>query len=255
MLNFFTASLLGLIEGFTEFLPISSTAHLILASNLLKISETEFLKTFEIAIQSGAILSVIVLFFKKFLDLEVLKKIFVAFLPTGLIGFLLYKTVKSFLLGNIAIVLLSLALGGLFLILFEKFFKESKGEKDIKDISFKECLIIGACQALAVVPGISRSAATIIGGLALKIPRQTIVEFSFLLAVPTMFAATFFDLLKTSASFSSSEFYLLALGFIVSFFSAALSIKFLLNYIRRHSFASFGVYRLLLVFIFLLFAL
>lgn len=253
MLNFFTAFILGLVEGFTEFLPISSTAHLILTSNFLKISETEFIKTFEIAIQSGAILSVVVLFFKKFLDLEVLKKLFISFLPTGIIGFLFYKIVKNYLLNNIEIVLLSLALGGIFLIFFEKFFKENKEEKDIKDISFKECLIIGFCQAFSIIPGISRSAATIIGGLALKIPRTTIVEFSFLLAVPTMFAATFFDLFKTSASFSYSEFSFLFFGFIVSFFSATLSIKFLLNYVRRHSFVYFGVYRIILVFIFILF--
>lgn len=261
MLNILTASILGAIEGLTEFLPVSSTAHLILASRLLNISSTEFLKTFEIAVQSGAILSVVVLFWKKFFNPEILKKIIIAFIPTGFFGFILYGFVKNFLLENISVILISLSLGGIFLIFFELFYKKNKEvdnpplpvSQDFKEISYKNCFIIGSCQALAMIPGVSRSAATIIGGLSLKIPRAVIVEFSFLLAVPTMFAATFYDILKTETLLSSSDFSLLLVGLFVSFLTAALSIKFLLNYVRRHSFIPFGIYRLLLVFLFVIF--
>ena len=254
MLTFFHAVILGIIEGFTEFLPISSTAHLVLTADVLKITQTDFMKSFEIIIQLGAILAVVVLYWKKFLDFEFLKKLVVAFIPTGIIGLALYKVIKTYLLGNISIILWSLALGGLVLILFEKYFSHpnENEEWDVKTISYRQCLYLGLFQSIAMIPGVSRSAATIIGGRAIGIPKRTIVEFSFLLAVPTMAAATGLDLLKNASLFSSSQFSSLSIGFLVSFVMAIISIRWLLDYVKKHDFTAFGVYRIALVILFLL---
>ena len=240
--------ILGIVEGITEFLPISSTGHMILTSKLLGLPPTEFLKSFEIAIQLGAILSVVFLYRKQLTtDMEALKRVAVAFLPTAVIGFVLYKMIKKFLLGNSSVVLWSLLLGGIFIIIFELLHKEKKGAvNSLSTISFKQAFIIGICQSLAVVPGVSRSAATIIGGLMLGVERKTIVEFSFLLAIPTMACATGLDLLKTSASFNATEVGYLAVGFVVSFITALAAIKFLLAFIKNNNFIPFGIYRVLL---------
>ena len=254
MLTFFQAIILGIVEGFTEFLPISSTAHLILTAKLLQIPETNYVKSFEVIIQLGAILAVVFLYWKKFLDFEFLKKLIVAFIPTGVLGLVFYKIVKNYLLGNMTVVLTSLAIGGLILILFEKYFSHPRENEDwnVKDVTYKQCLYLGLFQSIAMIPGVSRSAATIIGGRAIGIPKRTIVEFSFLLAVPTMAAATGLDLLKNFHSFNGSQFDSLAIGFFVYFIMAIISIRWLLNYIKNHSFASFGIYRIALVILFLL---
>ncbi|MDD4955904.1 MAG: undecaprenyl-diphosphate phosphatase [Candidatus Omnitrophica bacterium] len=246
-MNLMTAVILGLVEGITEFLPISSTGHLILAANILKTPQTEFLKSFEIAIQLGAILSVVVLYWKSFfMKFSVLKKIIAAFIPTALIGLALYKVLKSFLLGNSMIVLWSLAVGGLFIIIFEIFYRQKETAiEDIGSIPYSKAFLIGIFQSIAIIPGVSRSAATIIGGLILGLKRKTIVEFSFLLAVPTMLAATAFDLVKTAASFNAGQFVYLGVGFIVSFLTALAAIKFLLYFIQKHNFIPFAVYRIL----------
>lgn len=251
MITHFTAFILGIVEGFTEFLPISSTAHLILASDLMRIAQSDFTKTFEIVIQSGAILAVIALYWKRFLEWESLKKIAAAFIPTGILGLALYKVVKTYLIGDTTIVLWSLALGGIALILFEKLFAEKDTVANLKDITYKQAVGIGLFQAIAMVPGVSRSAATIVGGMILGLRRELIVEFSFLLAVPTMLAATGLDLVKSAHAISSSEFGVLAIGFVVSFATAIVGIKFLLGYVRKHTFTAFGVYRILLVLAFL----
>lgn len=253
MFNIINAVILGLVEGITEFLPISSTAHLILASDVLKLVQTDYLKSFEISIQLGAILAVVFLYWRDFLNIGTLKKIILAFIPTGIAGYFLYKVVKSYLLGNIVVVLIALAAGGLFLILFERIHKDKKeAELPVLAISNFNCLVIGLFQAISMIPGVSRSAATIIGGLILKIPRLTIVKFSFLLAVPTMAAATGYDLMKNAGSFNSGQFQFLAVGFIVSFLSAVVAIRWLLAYVKNHTFLSFGVYRIILVILFLL---
>ncbi len=248
----FSAFILGIVEGVSEFLPISSTGHLILTSNLLGISQTEFVKTFEIAIQLGAIISVIVLYWKKFLmNFAVLKRVFAAFLPTAIIGFIFYKFIKNYLLSSSSIVLWSLFLGGVFLIVFELLHKDkSNASSDVASISYKQAILIGIFQAIAVIPGVSRSAATIIGGLILGLRRDVIVEFSFLLAVPTMLAATLLDLYKNADSFTQSEFSLLGIGFVTSFIVAIFAIKFLISFIKKYSFISFGVYRILIALIF-----
>lgn len=240
------AIILGVVEGITEFLPISSTGHLILASKLLSVPQSEFVKTFEIAIQSGAILSVISLYWKDILkNQKTLKKIIVAFIPTGIIGYFLYKVVKQYLLGNSNIVLWSLMLGGIALIVLEIYLKRRKiTEKDITKVSYKDAVIIGIIQSISVIPGVSRAAATIFGGMALGMNRKTAVEFSFLLAIPTMLAATGLDLVKTSFNFSTQEWSMLAVGFITSYAIAIISIKWLISYVKSYSFIPFGIYRI-----------
>ena len=210
-------------------------------------------KSFEIIIQFGAILSVVVLYWRRFLlDIESLKRVLAAFVPTAILGFILYKLIKKYLLSNDLVILWALLIGGLFLIIFEILHKESDSAiDDISRIPYSKCVAIGLCQSLAMIPGVSRSAATIVGGLGLGLKRATIVEFSFLLAVPTMLAASAYDLLKSGSSFSSPQFGMLAVGFIVSFFVAMASIRFLINYIKKHTFIPFGVYRVVISLIFM----
>lgn len=248
-MNLWTAIILGIIEGITEFLPISSTGHMILASDLMGLEHTEFLKSFEIAIQVGAISSVVFLYWRLLLvDVEVIKRVALAFLPTGILGLTLYRVVKSYLLGSAAVVLWSLFLGGLFLIVFEYWHREEDDAAgEIRRMSYRTAVIIGLFQSVAMVPGVSRSASTIIGGLILGLKRKTIVEFSFLLAVPTMLAATVYDLLKSAPGMTVGQVDLLAAGFITAFIVALLSIKFLLRFIQTHTFIPFGVYRIALV--------
>lgn len=250
------AAVLGVVEGLTEFLPVSSTGHLILASALLHVPQTDFQKTFEIVIQLGAILAVVVLYWRSFFDLELLKRIIVAFIPTGIIGLALYHVVKTYLLGNDLIVLWALFLGGAALIVFELLHTEKEtAHEELRTMPYGKAAGIGLFQALAIVPGVSRSAATIVGGLLLGMRRRAIVEFSFLLAVPTMLAASGLDLLKSGGSFTGSELLSLGTGFIVAFVVALLSIRFLLAYVRSHSFVPFGVYRILVAVAFFAFVL
>lgn len=247
-MNFLSAVILGVVEGVTEFLPISSTAHLILTSHLLKFQQTDFLKSFEIAIQLGAILSVVVLYGRRFLvDLKVLKRLAVAFAPTAVIGLVLYKTIKKVLFNSNATILWALFLGGVFLIIFELFHREKDDAlEEIASISYFQAFLIGIFQSIAVIPGVSRAAATIIGGLILGLKRRTIVEFSFLLAVPTMGAATALDMIKSAKAFTTDNFLFLGTGFVVSFVVAILAIKFLLGFIKKHNFIPFGIYRIVL---------
>ena len=253
MVDFFHVIILGIVEGITEFLPISSTAHLILAASIFELSQTEFLKSFEIIIQLGAILAVVVLYWRSLMKIEVLKRLAVAFIPTGILGIIFYRIIKIYLLGNTAVVLWALFLGGAFLIIFEKWHREKEDSlREISLISYRQCFLIGLFQSVAMIPGVSRSAATIIGGLILGLNRKTIVEFSFLLAVPTMAAATGLDLIKNAASFSLGEAHLLLAGFVISFVMAIIGIKFLLAFVRERTFIAFGVYRIILAGLFFL---
>ncbi len=252
-MNIFEAVILGVVEGITEFLPISSTGHLILTSTLLNIPQSEFLKTFEIAIQLGAISSVLLLFWRSFLSIEVLKRLFIAFIPTAIIGFSMYGIIKNVFLESPLVVVGALFLGGVALIVFELLHKEQgDATGSVIDISYKQSAFIGLFQALAIIPGVSRSAATIVGGLLLGIKRITIVEFSFLLAVPTMLAATGYDIMKNASLFSADQLLTLCVGFITSFIVAILAIKFLLSYVKAHSFIPFGIYRIVLAVLFFL---
>lgn len=256
-MDFVHAIIFGIVEGITEFLPISSTGHLILTAQVLGLGQTEFLKTFEIAIQLGAILSVVVLYWRSlFVDMEIAKRVMAAFLPTAVLGLLFYKIIKRYLLASTHVVLWSLFLGGIFLIIFEIIHRHREERiDDLASIPYPTALLIGLFQSIAMIPGVSRSAATIVGGLILGLKRKTIVEFSFLLAVPTMLAATCLDLYKNAGSFSVEQVGFLVVGFVVSFIAALAGVKFLLNFIKHHTFIPFGIYRVAIVLLFWVFLL
>lgn len=247
-MSYFHALLLAIVEGITEFLPVSSTAHLILAGKLLHLPETDFLKSFDIAIQLGAILAVVGLWFKRLLkEWKLIQRVVVAFIPTGVIGVILYPFIKGFLLGNTSIILWSLLIGGVALMAFEFLYqKDGKEEKRVEEISYKQAVGIGLFQALAIIPGVSRSASTILGGMWLGLTRKTAVEFSFLVAIPTMGAAVGLDLLKNATTFSRDQFGLMLFGCVVSFFVALASVKALTAFVRGHTFFVFGFYRIAL---------
>lgn len=257
-MHFYHAIILGIVEGLTEFLPISSTGHLMLFSNLLKLPQTEFLKSFEVIIQLGAILAVLILYIKKILNNKsIILNLIYAFIPTAVIGLVFYKQVKV-IMGNILIVPIALIVGGIIIILVEEYIQNrvqnaenSLATNQSKPINSKESFILGVIQTLAFIPGVSRSGAIIIGGLLRKISRVEIVEFSFMLALPTMFAATGLDLLKTGFSFSNNEWSLLAVGFITAFIIALIAVKTFLKFITTNSFKSFGWYRIIVGIIFL----
>ena len=255
-MNLLQALIFGIVEGITEFLPISSTGHLMLTARVLGLSQTEFLKTFEIVIQFGAIMSIIVLYWKMLLvNFEVLKRVILAFIPTAVLGLLFYKIIKHYLMASSQVVLWSMFIGGILLIVFELIHSEKDNAvEDISTIPYRTAILIGFFQSIAMIPGVSRSAATIVGGLVLGLRRKTIVEFSFLLAVPTMLAATALDLMKNASQFSAAQINFLSVGFILSFVFAMLSVKFLLNFIKHHSFISFGIYRIILALSFWIFS-
>ncbi len=238
---------LSVVEGITEFLPISSTGHLILVSKLLDIQTTDFSKTFEIVIQLGAILAVVVLYFKKFISsFNLIKKLVVAFIPTAVVGFVLYPFIKSYLLGSTQVTVISLFVGGVILILFEKCHRPFNP----RPLTIKHYFLIGVFQSFSVVPGVSRAAATIIGGLLMGLNREKATEFSFLLAVPTMIAASFLDVYKSREIIMSGNLAALTVGTLFSFIFAIIAVKFLIGYVKKHSFTVFGVYRIILALLF-----
>lgn len=239
------ALIIAIIEGLTEFLPISSTGHMILATTIMNIHEDEFVKTFEIVIQLGAIFAIVLLYAKRFLkSLTIYYKLSFAFLPTAIIGLLAYKTIKMYLF-NPFVVSTSLILGGIVLILIDKKVIARKSTiEDVEDISFKSAFFIGLSQCLSMVPGVSRAAATIIGGVFNGLDKKQATEFSFLLAVPTMFAAAGYDLLKTPISFTSDQVILLGIGLFVAFISAWFAVKLFLKLVDNYGFKHFGYYRI-----------
>lgn len=238
---------LGVVEGVTEFLPISSTGHLMITSRLLGLDlASPVLSSFNIAIQLGAILAVVVLYWRALLvDWPTMQRVLVALVPTLLGGALLYRLVKTYFLESVELVLWSLAIGGVVIILFERLHGErAAGSDEVRRLTFVQAFAIGVCQILAMIPGVSRAAATVLGGMALGLRRQTAVEFSFLLAVPTMAAATAKDLYETREHFSLADLQNLAIGFVMAFVIALLTIKLLLRFIRGHTFTAFGIYRI-----------
>jgi undecaprenyl-diphosphatase len=254
-MDIFHAFVLGVVEGITEFLPVSSTGHMILASKLMGLEQSDFVKTFEVVIQLGSILAVVFAFKERiFKDFELWKRLIVAFLPTAVLGFTLYKLIKSlFAPSTVAYMLI---IGGIVFIVIELFYKEKEHHiEDVDQVSYKQAFAIGLFQSLAMIPGTSRSGATIIGGLLLGLKRKTAAEFSFLLAVPTMFAATGYDLLKHYQEFDLSHIGALAVGFVTAFIVALAVIKWFLSFIERHTFIVFGVYRIIVGVLFLVWVL
>lgn len=249
--------IMGIVEGITEFLPVSSTAHLEIAQALLRIPSTDFVKSFEIFIQLGAILAVAVLYLGKiFSSRAYFRSVLIAFIPTGIIGLALYKVIKHLFLGNVRLAALMLVLGGLLIVMYERRAKKRGAIQagETRPLGAAQAFAAGTAQALAVVPGVSRSAAVIVSGRMMGLSRSTITEFSFLLAIPTMLAASGYDLYKSGFAFSAADWRTLGLGFIVSFAVALLVVRWLLRYIRSHSFEAFGWYRMALGALVLVFA-
>ena len=246
--------IIAIIEGITEFLPISSTGHMIIASTLMKINNDEFVKTFEICIQIGAIMAIMLMYVKKFLSgLNIYFKLMVAFLPTAIIGFLAYDIIKSYLFNPI-VVATSLILGGIILIFIDQRVENQQTTVlEIESISYKNAFLIGLFQCISMIPGVSRAAATIIGGIFNGLNKKQATEFSFLLAVPTMLAASSYDLLKTNIHFNSQEIMILGLGLAIAFVTAWITVKFFLKFISHYGFKHFGYYRIVIGIIFLLF--
>jgi len=249
----YQAIIIAIIEGITEFLPVSSTGHMILASSIMKIQDADFVKTFEISIQLGAILAIVMLYAKRFLHgITIYLKLSTAFLPTAVIGFLAYDFIKAYLF-NSTVVAISLVLGGIVLIFIDKKVDLQQSKTDsLENISYKHSFFIGLIQCFSMIPGVSRAAATIIGGVFNGLDKKQAMEFSFLLAVPTMFAATGYDLLKTSICFSQQEIILLVIGMTVAFFTAWLAVKIFLKIVENFGFKYFGYYRIIIGILFLL---
>ena len=252
-MSYFDSIILAIIEGITEFLPISSTGHMIMGQTLLKI-DGDFVKTFEISIQLGAIMAIVLLYSQRFLQsFTIYLKLGVAFIPTGIVGFLAYKTIKMYLF-NPYVVGVALVIGGIVLVLIDKkvVAKESK-TLDLESISYKNSFFIGLIQCISMIPGVSRAAATIIGGVFNGLDKKQAMEFSFLLAVPTMFAATGYDLIKTPIHFSSHEYILLGIGLVIAFITAWAAVKVFIKLVENYGFKYFGYYRIVIGLLFLLF--
>lgn len=247
------AIVLGVVEGLTEFLPVSSTGHLILASTLLKLRQTEAHKVFEVTIQSGAILAVLYLYRQKLAArTDLLLKLGIAFLPTGILGFFLYKLVKSFF--HPQLVSYMLIAGGVAFILIEWRTRNRPATvASLEAISCQQAFAIGLIQSISMIPGVSRAGATIMGGLLVGMKRRDATEFSFLLAIPTMLAATGYDIYKNAGLFSLGDWQNILAGFLTSFVFAVIAIKALVKFTASHTFIPFGLYRIVVGLLFLVF--
>ncbi|MEA4935033.1 MAG: undecaprenyl-diphosphate phosphatase [Paludibacter sp.] len=247
-MSIFQTIIIAIVEGLTEFLPVSSTGHMIIAQKLLAVESTEFVKAFTVNIQFGAILSVIVLYWKRFFQsMDFYWKLLIAFLPAAVIGFLAGDFIDS-LLENIWVVAIMLILGGVFMLFVDKWF--SKTDENQK-MTWKRALKIGFFQCIAMIPGVSRSMATIVGGMSTKLSRKNAAEFSFFLAVPTMAAAGGYKLLQlvrdpASASMLTDNMTTLLIGNIVAFIVAMAAIKFFIGFLNKYGFKAFGYYRIII---------
>lgn len=245
-MDFLQVVILSIIEAITEFLPISSTGHMILASHILDVPQGKILATFEIAIQIGPIAAISFLYYKKLLkEKDLLLKSFVGFIPTGILGITLYPYIKP-LLQNELVTIAALLIGGFAILIIEWIFdkKIQSNTKNLYDLSYKDAFGIGLIQSLAMIPGVSRSASSIFGGMALKLNRKSAVEFSFFLAIPTMIAATSFDIFKNASTLSNNDFLMITIGIIISFVVAIAIVKWFLKYIKNNNFFWFGIYRI-----------
>ncbi len=239
--------ILGLIEGFTEFLPISSTGHLIVASKFLGIDQSAVTKAYQVIIQFAAILAVVLNYRDKFTikKIDLWTKVILAFIPIGTVGFIFSNQIKA--LFSIQVVAVMFIIGGIVFLIVEIFFIDEEQETidDIEDVSLRQAMIIGFTQILALIPGASRAGSTIIGALLLGLSRKASAEFSFLLAFPVMSAVTAYDLLKHYKDFSDANLITLGVGFVVAFFVAYLTIKLFLAFLEKFTFIAFGIYRII----------
>jgi undecaprenyl-diphosphatase len=243
-MSYLQAIIIAIVQGITEFLPVSSTGHMIITQSILGIESTPFVKTFTVTIQLGSILSVIILYWKRFFQsMDFYYKLFVAFIPAVVLGLLLKNFIES-LLGNVLVVAISLLVGGIIFLFVDKWFKNTSDEKK-QEISFLSALKIGLFQTISMIPGVSRSAATIIGGLTQKLTRKNAAEFSFFLAVPTMFAATALELFGIYKDIKHDDILILAIGNIVAFVVAMFAIKFFIAVLVKYGFKAFGYYRII----------
>mgnify|MGYP000409086842 FL=1 len=246
-MNIFESIILGIVQGFTEFLPISSTGHLIVVSEFMGIKQTAVTKAYEVIIQFAAILAVIINYKDKFTlkKIELWKKLILAFIPIGVVGFLFAKQIKT--LFSVEVVAVMFIMGGIIFLIVERYYKKKEHEiNDIEEVSYKQALLIGLAQICALIPGTSRAGSTIIGAMLVGLSRKASAEFSFLLALPVMCATTAYDLMKHYNDFSDANLTVLAVGFVTSFIVAYITIKLFLRFLEKFTFVFFGVYRILL---------
>ncbi len=246
-MNILDAIILGIIEGLTEYLPISSTGHLIAGSQFLGLEQSEFLNSFMIGIQSGAILSVLIVYWQRFFknfDLEFYKKLVIAFIPTAILGLILKNFIDG-LLESLLTVAITTLLGGIFLIWMEKKNLFGKNQKTIDGLSVKDCLLLGLAQSCAMVPGTSRSGATIVGGLFLGLKKEQATEFSFFLGVPTLMAASVLKVNDVIPHLTPETTKVFAVGWFVSFLVAIIAIKGFIKIVSKNGFTGFGIYRII----------
>ncbi len=253
-MNIWQSFILGIVEGLTEFLPISSTFHLIFAGQLLHLENTEFLKLFEVFIQAGAILAVLFVYGKELLtDWSLIKKLILSFIPTAILGFLLHSIIKNFFFETNWLMIGAFVTVGLVFILYEKYLKKNKNKnnKEIADLSWGQSVLIGIGQAMAVIPGVSRSGSVMLTMMALGQSRVSAAKYSFLLALPTICSAAVLDVLKFDSinSISSQEINLLLVGTITSFIVALFVLKWFISFIQKNTLTNFGIYRLVIALI------
>ncbi len=241
-MTWFHALILSIVEGLTEFLPVSSTGHMILTEGILGMKSNDFIQAFIINIQFGAILSVVVLYWKRFFQsFSFYYKLFVAFLPAAIIGLSLIHYIDE-LLQSVYVVAVMLILGGIVLVFVDKWFKHPAKNQEV---TYKKALVVGFYQVLSMIPGTSRSAATIIGGMTQKLSKKTAAEFSFFLAVPTMFAASGYKLLENYKAINTGNIGILLFGNLVAFIVAMFAIKSFISFLTNHGFKLFGYYRII----------
>lgn len=245
-MDIFEAIIIGVIEGFTEFLPISSTGHMIVASEFLGVSQNALIKAYEVIIQFAAILAVMLIYREKmtFKKIDLWQKLFVAFLPLAIVGFIFKDEIKT--LFTVEVVAWMFIAGGLVFLVVEYFYEEKEFHvNDVEKTSYRQALWVGIAQIFSLIPGTSRAGATIIGGLLAGLDRKTSAEFSFLLAIPVMAAVTGYDLLKHYQDFADAEWDAFLAGFAAAFIVAYVTIKLFLAFLQKFTFVAFGIYRIL----------
>lgn len=241
-MNILHAAALGIIEGLTEFLPISSTAHMIMGARVMGLQQTEFLKFFEVFIQIGAIAAVLFLYFKKFFDIKIIKQLIASFIPTAIVGFALYKVIKTVFFESNILISASLIIIGIVFIVIERI--KLKEHKSVAQMSIQAAVLIGLAQSLAVVPGVSRAGIVILAMMLMGFKRDEAAQYSFMLALPTLAAAAFLDVVKMrNTKLSLSEVEMVALGTVIAFAVAYASMKWFVAYLQKSKLTGFGIYR------------